>query len=207
MARYAFINDRIRERYLRMIAPVGNVLGRLGLSPNAISVTGLALSTGAGLFYGSGSLFWGAWMLALAGICDTLDGQLARQSGAESRFGAFLDSTLDRYGEAAVFTGLAWHFSDGIALVFIILALAGSFMVSYTRARAEGLGLECRSGWMQRPERIILLVIGSLAGALPVVGPTLMKLALLILAALTNFTAAQRILYVRTHLARSGTSR
>jgi CDP-diacylglycerol--glycerol-3-phosphate 3-phosphatidyltransferase len=146
-------------------------------------------------------------MLALAGICDTLDGQLARQSGAESRFGAFLDSTLDRYGEVAVFMGLAWHFSGGIALVFIILALAGSFMVSYTRARAEGLGLECRSGWMQRPERIILLVIGSLAGALPVVGPTLMKLALLILAALTNFTAAQRILYVRTHLARSGTSR
>lgn len=192
------IRDSIRERYIRTVGPVGRALGRLGVTPDWISATGLVLSACAGLLYGSGSLFWGAWVLALAGVCDTLDGQVARQYGTGSRFGAFLDSTLDRYGEVAVFAGLAWHFSDGIGLILVVMALSGSLMVSYTRARAEGLGMECSSGWMQRPERIVLLVIGSLAGALQAVGPALMKLTLLILAVLTHFTALQRILHVRT---------
>jgi CDP-diacylglycerol--glycerol-3-phosphate 3-phosphatidyltransferase len=189
----------------------------LGVHPNALSITGLILSILAGLVYSTGSFFWGAWVLGLAGICDSLDGRLARQTEKSSRFGAFLDSTLDRFGEMFVFLGLAWHFSGGAALLrmdsadpsqsqsptavtFIILAVAGSFMVSYTRARAEGLGVDCTVGWMQRPERVVLLIIGSLLASIPVIGQFVMMLTLLLLAILANVTAVQRIYHVRKKL-------
>jgi CDP-diacylglycerol--glycerol-3-phosphate 3-phosphatidyltransferase len=156
-------------------------------------------------------------VVVLAGTCDVLDGQLGRQTGKDSPFGAFLDSTLDRFGEVFIFLGLAWYFSCGsaflaeegvtptdfrspLALIFIILAMAGSFMVSYTRARAEGLGVECKGGWMQRPERITLLILGSLLGAIPMIGQFIMELTLLLLAILSNVTALQRLIYVRNQL-------
>jgi CDP-diacylglycerol--glycerol-3-phosphate 3-phosphatidyltransferase len=87
-----------------------------------------------------------------------------------------------------------------LAVALIILAIAGSFMVSYTKARAEGLGVDCKAGWMQRPERMTLLIIGSLLAAIPVIGVFVMKLTLLLLAVLSNFTAIQRMVYVRKEL-------
>jgi CDP-diacylglycerol--glycerol-3-phosphate 3-phosphatidyltransferase len=216
MPEVVFLSDKNRDRYLRVVTPIGKLLGRLHVHPNILSLTGLILSALAGLIYSSGSFFWGGWVVVLAGTCDVLDGQLAKQNGKETAFGAFFDSTLDRFGEVLMFLGLAWHFSGGqallggsggaadsqspLAILLIILAIAGSFMVSYTRARAEGLGVECKVGSMQRPERITLLVIGSLLGSLPVIGHLLMKLTLLLLAVLSNFTAVQRMVHVRRQL-------
>jgi CDP-diacylglycerol--glycerol-3-phosphate 3-phosphatidyltransferase len=219
MADFIFLSEKHRERYLRIINPVSRMMARLGIHPNLLSLAGLMLSAIAGLVYSTGSFFWGAWAVVLAGTCDALDGQLARQSEKESAFGAFLDSTLDRFGEVFIFLGLAWHFAGGtgflevtlgntsdlgspVAVALIILVIAGSFMVSYTRARAESLGVDCRVGWMQRPERIVLLIIGSLLAALPVVGPFVMHVTLLLLALLSNFTAIQRMTYVKKALSK-----
>jgi CDP-diacylglycerol--glycerol-3-phosphate 3-phosphatidyltransferase len=215
MAKFVLLGEKIRAGYLMIVTPVGNLLVRAGVNPNVLSVAGLVLSLIAALIYSTGSFFWGACMVTLAGICDTLDGQLARETGKESTFGAFFDSTLDRYSDLFILIGLSWHFAGGaafilgkgagidtfhspLAVLFIILAAAGSFMVSYTRARAEALGLNCDVGLMQRPERITVLAIGTALGAIPVIGGVLIKSTLLILAILTNLTAIQRILYIRS---------
>ena len=220
MPQFVFLSDKNRQRYLRTVAPMGNLLARLGVHPNVLSLAGLILSVVAGLIYGMGSFFWGAWVVALAGTCDALDGQIARQTGKNSRFGAFFDSTLDRFSEVFIYAGLAWRFSGGRpvlflgglssttdvrcpwTVIFIVLAIAGSFMVSYTKARAEGLGVDCEVGWMQRPERVTLLIIGSLLGSFPVIGLVMMKLTLLLLALLSNFTVLQRMIHVRNELAK-----
>jgi CDP-diacylglycerol--glycerol-3-phosphate 3-phosphatidyltransferase len=219
MAQLAFISDKNRERYLRIIGPIARILGRVGVHPNILSITGLLLGVLAGLFYSQGAFFWAAWIVVLSGICDTLDGQIARQNNKHSTFGAFFDSTLDRYGEMFFFIGLAYYFAGGQSfatvaadpvkgvpcpwtVVLILLTIAGSFMVSYTRARAEGLGVECRGGVMQRPERITLLVIGTLLGSIPVAGPVFIKLTLLLLAISTNGTAIYRIVAAKNRFKR-----
>jgi len=216
MAQIVFISDKNRERYLRVVGPVGDFFARAGVHPNVLSLTGLALSGGAGLLYSQGRFFWAAWVVLFAGICDTLDGRIARMTNKNKPFGAFFDSTLDRYSDMFLFVGLAYYYAGGTSLspsvihgqaspwtvVVIILAIAGSFMVSYTRARAEGLGVQCKAGMMQRPERITLLIIGSLLGSVPAVGPLLMKLTLVVLAASVNVTALYRMYYVRNRLAR-----
>jgi len=172
-------------------------LGRLGFSPNALTIVGSLLTASVGLLIAQG------WFLA-AGIClwlfsasDTLDGALARATNRVSIFGAFLDSLCDRYAEAAVFFGLAWWYQSmanslGGALAY--LALAGSLMVSYARARAEGVGLQAAEvGWFQRPERIILLGVGLVSAAFL---PSALLIALALLAILTSVTVLQRVLHV-----------
>ena len=214
MAQIVFISNRNRERYLRVVGPVGDLFARAGIHPNVLSLMGLGLSAVAGVLYSQGRFFWAAWVVLFAGICDTLDGQIARQTNKNNSFGAFFDSTLDRYSDMFLFVGLAYYYAGGTSLsleihgqaspwtvVVIILAIAGSFMVSYTRARAEGLGVQCKAGMMQRPERITLLIIGSLLGSVPAVGPLLMKLTLVVLAVSVNLTALYRMYYVRNHLA------
>jgi CDP-diacylglycerol--glycerol-3-phosphate 3-phosphatidyltransferase len=172
-------------------------LGRLGLTPNALTILGSLLQASVGLLIAQG------WFLA-AGVClwlfsvsDTLDGALARATGRVTIFGAYLDSVCDRYAEAAVFFGLAWwyqaaHDTAGVALAYV--AMIGSLMVSYTRARAEGIGLQAADvGWFQRPERIILLGLGLfVANFLP--GVLIAVLAAL--AVLTTLTAIQRVVHV-----------
>ena len=224
MAGFVFLSNKNRERYMGAVRPLGHVMARMGVHPNALTLSGLILSGIAGLVYSTGSFFWAAWLVVLAGTCDVLDGYLAKKTGKASRFGAFLDSTLDRFGEAFIFMGLGWYYSqmplsmaDGggdpsifpipLVVCFVFFAMVGSFMVSYTRARAEGLGIDCKGGWMQRPERIILLVIGSLLGSFPVAGRFLMELALLVLAVLSNFTALQRIVYVKKQLLKGSQNR
>ncbi len=217
MTRYSFLSDRNRERYLKLIDPLADLFARFHVHPNILSLMGLLFSGIAAILYGTGSFFWAAWIVVLAGTCDVLDGQLARFTGKTSRFGAFFDSTLDRFSEVFIFLGLAWYFSGGhisfavmggetssirspVAVLFIVLAIGGSFMVSYTRARAEALGLECKIGFMQRPERMVLLIIGSLLAALPAVGLWMMKGCLFLLALLSNFTALQRMIHVKKQL-------
>ena len=224
MAQFEFISQRNRERYFKIVGPVADLFARAGIHPNILSIAGLVLSIAAGLIYCHGSFFWAAWVVVLAGICDTLDGRIARQTNKKSDFGAFFDSTLDRYSDMFLFIGLAYYFAGGRPFLMplqtggapevspwtvaaIIFAISGSFMVSYTRARAEGLGMECKAGMMQRPERITLLVIGSLLGAIPVIGILLLKLVLLALAISTNLTAAYRIMFIKNRMLRDDQAR
>lgn len=220
MGKLVFISEKNRARYLRIIAPVGNLFSKMGVHPNVLSITGFVLSLVAGVIYSTGSFFWAAWVVVLAGTCDALDGQIARQTQKNSPFGAFFDSTLDRYSDMFLFLGLAYYFSGGASplgftgtgleretspwtVVIIILAIVGSFMVSYIRARAGSLGLECKKGLMQRPERITLLVIGSLLGSIPKVGPVLITITLLILAISSNLTVLYRVFFIRDQLLRN----
>ena len=219
MAEFILINDKIRKGYLKVITPIGNLLARFGIHPHIISVIGLIFSVVAAFVFSTGSFFLGALVVTISGICDTLDGQLARETGKGSKFGAFFDSTLDRYSDLFILIGLAWYFAGGSSFIqgaragfvpihspwavfFVILAIAGSFMVSYSKARAEGLGLNCKVGLMQRPERITVLAVGTALGSIPVIGPKIVILTLFILAISTHLTAVQRILNIRSQLLR-----
>lgn len=215
MSEFSILSKNIKERFIQAIAPLCHFLSGLGVSPNALSLVGLSLSLVSGVIYASGSFFCAGAVLILAGTCDVLDGQIARLTGEMTSFGAFLDSVIDRFSELFIFLGLAWHFAGlsadnpesvlgSVMVLVIILALSGSFMVSYTRARAEGLGVDCKIGWMQRPERIALLILGSLLAGLPVVGPFIMIGTILTIAVLSNYTAVQRILYVKNQLSGKG---
>ena len=211
MPEFSILSEKIKEGFVRAMAPLCKFLSGLGLSPNALTLAGLSLSMVTGLIYAGGSFFWAGVVLILAGICDVLDGQMARLTDNISAFGAFLDSAIDRFSELFIFLGLAWHFSGlsaenpesalgSVVVLIIILALAGSFLVSYTRARAEGMGVNCKVGWMQRPERLALLILGSLLAGLPVVGQYIMIGTVFIIAVLSNYTAVQRIIYVKNQL-------
>ena len=162
---------------------------RMGVTPNMLTYTGFGLAVVTALTLGAGYLWLGGIIMLVAAFFDTLDGTLARETNQTSTFGAFIDSTLDRYSESVTFLGLAYYYSVSpdyrTELVLVFVTIIGSLMVSYTRARAEALNIECKVGIMQRPERIILLAIGLITGwMLPV---------LWILALLTNLTTLQRI--------------
>lgn len=204
-----FLGVKNRDRYLKLVTPLGNLFARAGIHPHALTVAGFVISFLAGAVYAEGSFFWGACLLAVAGVFDTLDGLVARQTNKQSRFGAFFDSTLDRYSDLFPLAGLAYFFSGGrgwdgnipaaepspLTVIAIIFSITGSFMVSYARARAEGLGVECKHGIMQRPERIAFLIMGSFVGVIPTVGPVLLKCTLWVMALLTNATAVSRIVH------------
>jgi CDP-diacylglycerol--glycerol-3-phosphate 3-phosphatidyltransferase len=216
--------DRVREspkEALKRFAhaaldPLVRVLANLGLRPDHLTWLGLLLSGVSGLEFALGHFRIAAAVATGAGVCDILDGQVARLTRSVSRFGAFLDSTLDRLAEALMLVGIGCYYTanlvdqaadpERVALnlarglepfhwglfgLFAMLALVGSFMVSYTRARAEGLGLECKVGWFERPERMILLIAAGFINLGPV-----MPAALLLLAALSFATAFQRMAHV-----------
>jgi len=170
-----------------------SALGRSPLTPNQVTVVGLALTFLAAGLAAFGHLRWAGVVLIFAGTCDILDGALARSTKASYPYGAFLDSTLDRYAEGAIYLGLAAYFLsiDGPLQRWLVLAtltaLAGSFLVSYVRARAKSLGFTCETGLFARPERVVVTVIGLLVG-----GPVLYGVVFL-LALVTNITALQRI--------------
>lgn len=208
MPEFKIISNQFKTRFWDFADAAAGILAGMKLTPNALTFLGLALNGVAGLIYSTGAFFWGGCAALFAGVCDALDGALARKTGQASRFGAFIDSVFDRFGEIFIFLGLVWYFSGGysfaayspITALFTVLAVTGSMMVSYTRARAEGLGLECKVGLLQRPGRMIILILGSWLGALPDIGLLFMKATLFTLAVLSNFTAIQRILYVKKKL-------
>ena len=185
-------------------APAVRLLAALGFTPNAITLSGLLVAGGGALAIGRGWLAFGGILLVLAGAFDLLDGALARHSGKESRFGALLDSTTDRVSEAAVLLGLLVFYmtrSSTLGVVLVYVALFGSVMVSYVRARAEGLGVECKVGVMTRSERVALMVAALMVGQWW--QPALM-VALVVIAALTTITTVQRVLHVKRVMARDG---
>ena len=150
---------------LWLIRPLERALGAAGVSPNMVTCMSLTGCAAAGLAIATGHLASATWLYAIAGILDILDGRLARATGRQTRAGALFDSVADRWGEIFVFTGCAWYLHEDLWLLSVMGALGGSMMVSYTRARGEGLGLHLDGGNMQRAERIVLVSLGSLVAA------------------------------------------
>jgi CDP-diacylglycerol--glycerol-3-phosphate 3-phosphatidyltransferase len=174
------------------------------LTPNAISLTGFMLNlAAAGLIVGR-MFFLAGIAFIIGSVMDTLDGRYSRMSGKGTPFGAFLDSTLDRLEEGIVLTAVAAYFAsrnNEVAVAAVVAAVLGSLMVSYTRARAEALGVACKVGLATRPVRVVILSAGLVFAKGASIGHVeLLEPAVYVLAALTTFTMIQRILYVRRQL-------
>lgn len=171
-----------------ILEPVARFVSRTGISPNVITVIGFLLTVGVAYVLSLGRLQLGGVLILAAAAFDALDGSLARLVGRTSRFGAFLDSTLDRFSEAVIYLGLFVYLirqDSTLELVLIYATIVGSLMVSYARARAEGIGVPLKHGLLTRLERVGLLVVGLIFNQL--------TLALWVLAILSNFTAIQRM--------------
>ncbi len=191
------LGKNLKPAVLSVLRPLTTALIRSGIHPNSLTFAGLAVSIGAAWLYGTGSLVWAAVLVLVAGVFDLLDGAVAREGARMSRYGAFLDSNVDRYAEIVVFIGILWRFQgDGATQLGAVIAITGSLMVSYTKARAEGLGEEVGGGWMQRPERVVLLALGSFFGE----GG--LQVVVWILALFTNVTSWQRMRLVAAAMKR-----
>jgi CDP-diacylglycerol--glycerol-3-phosphate 3-phosphatidyltransferase len=187
----------LKNRSRRLAEEPALFLGRLGFTPNALTVIGALLTASVGLLIVQGWFAIAGIALWLFSATDSLDGALARATNRVTVFGAFLDSVCDRYAEAAVFFGLVWWYqthADLLGVSLAYLALVGSLMVSYARARAEGVGLQAADvGIFQRPERIVVLGLGLIIGQFL---PAALIVCLAILALLTTLTVLQRVLHV-----------
>ena len=188
------ISDFGRKLFAAPLASLVPLLQKIGVTPNGLTVIGFLLTIAAALFLAAGSFLIGGLILLIAALFDMLDGSLARATGQSTKFGAFFDSSIDRYSESVILVALIYYYSAAssrpLEPVLLAITLVGSLMVSYTRARAEALGVECKVGLLQRPERVILLIVGLLAGS---IWPIIMTIILSLLAILTNVTALQRI--------------
>lgn len=162
--------DWLRSVTKDLIGPVARFLGRLGLSPNALTILGCLLNIGVGIVIATGRFPLGGLLLIFASAFDAIDGTLARQMGQTTKFGAFLDSVLDRVSESATLLGIAWWYMGQPGRVEETLAyitIVGSLLVSYTRARAEGISVECKGGYFTRVERAIVIIAALVLGLTP----------------------------------------
>lgn len=204
MAKVRILNKFFVNGFLAIVNPIGQALEAMHIHPHAVTVAGLLFSFVSGFLFWKGYFALGGLALIISGACDVLDGRLARNTKQMSPFGALFDSTVDRYSEIAVFMGLAAYFDSIYITLLIILAIAGSLLTSYARARAEGLDIECKIGLMQRPERITFIATAAILGSLidNAIGWEFftMKLALLLVAILANITVIQRVVHVRNKL-------
>jgi CDP-diacylglycerol--glycerol-3-phosphate 3-phosphatidyltransferase len=196
-----------KSGFLRLLAPVVDLLVRRGVSPNAITTFGTVATVIGGGFYAHGDIRLAGWIVGLAAFCDLLDGSVARKSGQSTVFGAFYDSTLDRVADGAVLGGMAIFFArNGVhhaipdymstpMVSVILLGILGSFLTSYTRARAEGLGIDAQVGILPRPERIVLLSAPQAFFGLAFGGWVLIGICAL-LTVTAWITVVQRMLFV-----------
>jgi CDP-diacylglycerol--glycerol-3-phosphate 3-phosphatidyltransferase len=200
------------QRWVRRRAEaVVRGLARLGITPNQVTIVGMLGTFVAAVLAATGRLLLAGIVLALVSTFDILDGALARVTATSGNFGAFLDSTIDRYMEGAIYLGLAAYFlrlgsAAHLNVLACVIALIGSFQVSYARARAQSLDYACETGLFKRPERVVAIVAGLvLSGPLPWLLPAVVWL----LAIVTNFTALQRIneVWQQAHLARTEVAR
>jgi phosphatidylglycerophosphate synthase len=178
--------------FQRLGDPVARALLRARVRPNHLTVVGLGVSIVAALALADGRLRVGALLLALAGLFDFFDGSLARLANSVSAYGAFLDSVVDRYSDLVVLLGVVLYYhraADTQGVLLTMITMVGTIMISYTKARAQSIGLACEIGLMERPERLIVLIAGATFNVLTP--------AVMVLAVLTNVTALQRILYTR----------
>jgi CDP-diacylglycerol--glycerol-3-phosphate 3-phosphatidyltransferase len=197
------IPQQARDRFGTLLDPLALLLIRWHVRPNLITTVGTLVVVGSAAAFALGEVRWGGWLLLVAGLFDMVDGQVARQGGTTTTFGAFYDSTLDRVGEAVLFGGIALYFLGGgvpatrvtPAVAATLVALAGSLLVSYTRARAEGLGLSVKVGIAQRAERVLVLGVPTAAFGAGNEGALLFWIVVL-LALATAVTVVERVLYV-----------
>ena len=185
------LTDLLRKRFGGLLDPVASLIGRTGVSPNVVTVMGVVLNLGVAWVLAQGHTRIGGFLVPLVALLDALDGTLARLTGKRSRFGAFLDSTMDRFSEAILYLGLLVFYTRagaGREILLIYVTIVGSLMVSYARARAEGLGLDCKVGLLTRFERTSILTIALVLDQVPI--------GLWVLAVLANFTAFQRMYHV-----------
>lgn len=187
----------------RITAPLGRSLARIGLTPNIVTLIGAAgVVAGALYFYPRGELYAGSVVITVFVLFDMLDGAVARAKDAESAFGAFLDSSLDRIADAAILAGLLWWFIDGgddpLLAGLTLFCLISGFMVSYIKARAEGLGVNCDVGVAERTERLIVILVSVALSEFGV--PYVLAGGLWVLAAMSLLTILQRLLETRARL-------
>jgi CDP-diacylglycerol---glycerol-3-phosphate 3-phosphatidyltransferase len=183
-------SDNIGKGGKFLLDKIVKVLAFLHINPNIITFTGVLISFWAAFEFGYGSFFKGGLIIILAGLFDMLDGEVARVSRTETQFGAFYDSVIDRYSDIIILQGLIVYYARQQQLGYVVLVgvvVMGAVLTSYTRARAESLIPSCKVGFMERPERIVLLIIGGLSGHIEAV--------LWILAVLGNWTVFDRIHY------------
>jgi CDP-diacylglycerol--glycerol-3-phosphate 3-phosphatidyltransferase len=185
--------DWLRNGFLKIMQPIIDIFIKAEVNPNTFTTIGFIVSLFSAYFFAVGSIRAGGALLLIAGIFDVMDGRVARATGQVTKFGALYDSTLDRYSEVIVFFGIIYYFvGEGrmVASVMAAIALGGSIMVSYVRARAEGLGFSCKVGIMQRPERIVTL------GVTAILHEYVFIAGVIFVAIFANITAIQRIYYV-----------
>jgi CDP-diacylglycerol--glycerol-3-phosphate 3-phosphatidyltransferase len=193
--------DWIKNGYLRLVDPVANWMVRRGVHPNTITVFGTLCTVTGGVIYATGHIRTGGWFLGLTALFDVMDGTVARRSNLSSTFGAFLDSTLDRVADGFVLGGLAVFYATSQVhrsvpmLIVALLGLVGAFMTSYTRARAEALGLDAKVGLLQRPERVVLLSAPQAFFGLVFHGWVL-AIIITVLTITAWITVVQRVVYV-----------
>lgn len=185
-----FIPESLQNKFLRLLDPLVRALAKRKIHANSLTLAGFVITCMAAVALSKGSLRTGGLLILLGGLCDGIDGNLARSTGKTTRFGALLDSVIDRYSEFVMFLGIAAYFillKNHFILIVTFMALCGSIMVSYTRARAESLGFESKAGMTQRAERIVFLGFGAL------IHPMVFKLSVWLVAILANVTALQRL--------------
>lgn len=193
------VHPKLQEGYLKLIIPLADFFKSLNVNPNALTTLGTIFNIVGAIFFALSYLRVGGMFIVFGAICDTIDGRIATHGKKKTQFGALYDSVMDRYSEIIMFFGISVHFVKGESYwtsVAIFAALGGSVMVSYVRARAEGLGLECKVGMMQRTERITYISVGAVIGDLPYVHELFLMLAIWIIAILANYTAVQRMFYL-----------
>jgi CDP-diacylglycerol--glycerol-3-phosphate 3-phosphatidyltransferase len=195
------ISDAIGAACKRIIDAIVRTLARSRINPNVLTFIGLVINIGCALLYAYGKFFAAGLLLIFAALFDLLDGHVARLRGRVTRFGAFFDSVIDRYSDIVVYVGIMIFYARASAarstlLVALTgLALVGSVLVSYSRARAESLNIACKVGFLERPERLVILIIGSLTMIGPASSPLLHKMpqVLWVLAVLSHWTVVHRI--------------
>ena len=193
------ISPKFKEFYIRAMMPMSDFFKSLNMNPNTLTTFGTILTIVGAIFYALSYSRLGGLFIVFGAFSDTLDGWIARDSGKKSKFGALYDSVMDRYSEIIMYFGIAVHFvrTDSYwTSVAIFAAVGGSVMVSYVRARAEGLGFEVNIGVMQRPERIAYIAVASIIGELPYIDELFLMVAIWVIAVLANVTAVQRLVYV-----------
>ena len=193
--------DWLKNGYLRIVDPIADFFVRSGIHPNTITAFGTACTIAASVIFGMGHIKTAGWFLGLTALFDVMDGTVARRSGKESTFGAFLDSTLDRLADGALFVGLATFYAlnpvhQSTTMMLVCMSgCIGALMTSYARARAETLGIDAKVGMVQRPERVTLLSAPQAFFGLALDGWVL-KAVVVIITIGAWITVIQRIVYV-----------
>ncbi len=204
-----FLGRWFKEYWFWVTTPIEKLSLLFGLTPNFFTSFGFILSCLAGYAFFEGSIGIAGWLVILGGTCDMFDGRIARLTGKTSQAGAFYDSVMDRFGELATLVGLAGFYRNSWLFWFVLAAISGSMMVSYTRARGEAMGVECKSGVMQRPERIVYLGVGSIFSPIvryllspyfEISHEYLLVIAILLIAIMTNLTAIYRMIWIMQKL-------